>query len=520
MRAAAGPSTPTPACSAASWDAALLAAGAGLTSIAALDAGEGDGGVLRGAAARPPRHADRAPWASASSTTWRSPPPALADRGERVLIVDYDAHHGNGTQDVFYARPARALRVAARVAALPGHRARSTRPGAGDGVGTTLNVPLPAGRHRRRLPRRPSTTWSAPLVAAFEPDVAARLGRLRRPPSRPDHRPRPHRRATSPTSPRGCCRVRRRPAGGCCFLEGGYDLEALADSARRALAALAAGQLPPEAPTSGRPRPRRGRRGARAAAEARAVGHRFVTPRAPGPAPCRGPRPRSHPCSTRRAPARRARSRRGPRASTWSAASSATCCSSRDAAARPTSTSPPTPARRRPSGSSPAGPTRCGPRASGSARSAPAGRAAPSRSPPTGPRPTSPTRASPTSSSPTTIEADLSRRDFTVNAMALRCPSPSSIDPFDGAADLAARRLRTPLTRRGSFSDDPLRMLRAARFIAGYGLEPDPDAGRRGRARCATGSRSCRPSASATSSTSCIVVDDPRPGCGSWSTPG
>ena len=72
------------------------------------------------------------------------------------------------------------------------------------------------------------------------------------------------------------------------------------------------------------------------------------------------------------------------------------------------------------------------------------------------------------------IEADLSRRDFTVNAMALALPDLALIDPFDGAADLAAGRLRTPLSPEESFSDDPLRMLRAARFIAGYGLTPEP----------------------------------------------
>jgi poly(A) polymerase len=71
------------------------------------------------------------------------------------------------------------------------------------------------------------------------------------------------------------------------------------------------------------------------------------------------------------------------------------------------------------------------------------------------------------------IEADLSRRDFTVNAMALSLPDLTLIDPFGGVDDLAGRRLRTPLEPEESFSDDPLRMLRAARFIAGYGLAPD-----------------------------------------------
>ena len=71
------------------------------------------------------------------------------------------------------------------------------------------------------------------------------------------------------------------------------------------------------------------------------------------------------------------------------------------------------------------------------------------------------------------VEADLSRRDFTVNAMALSLPGLRLVDPFDGVGDLAAGRLRTPLDPEVSFSDDPLRMLRAARFVSGYGLVPD-----------------------------------------------
>jgi len=72
------------------------------------------------------------------------------------------------------------------------------------------------------------------------------------------------------------------------------------------------------------------------------------------------------------------------------------------------------------------------------------------------------------------IELDLSRRDFTVNALALRLPDMELIDPFDGLGDLAACRLRTPLDPEISFGDDPLRMLRAARFAARFSLEPDP----------------------------------------------
>jgi poly(A) polymerase len=73
------------------------------------------------------------------------------------------------------------------------------------------------------------------------------------------------------------------------------------------------------------------------------------------------------------------------------------------------------------------------------------------------------------------LETDLSRRDFTVNAMAISLPEPQLVDPYGGVDDLLVhRRLRTPLDPEISFLDDPLRMMRAARFMAGLGLQPDP----------------------------------------------
>ena len=72
------------------------------------------------------------------------------------------------------------------------------------------------------------------------------------------------------------------------------------------------------------------------------------------------------------------------------------------------------------------------------------------------------------------IEADLSRRDFTINAMAVELPDGDLVDPFGGVADLADRRLRTPLDPEATFSDDPLRMLRAARFLAQFELSAEP----------------------------------------------
>jgi poly(A) polymerase len=77
----------------------------------------------------------------------------------------------------------------------------------------------------------------------------------------------------------------------------------------------------------------------------------------------------------------------------------------------------------------------------------------------------------------TEIDADLSRRDFTVNAMALEVTAaqPTLIDPFGGLGDLMAKVLRTPVDPEVSFSDDPLRMMRAARFIASFDLTPTPE---------------------------------------------
>ena len=72
------------------------------------------------------------------------------------------------------------------------------------------------------------------------------------------------------------------------------------------------------------------------------------------------------------------------------------------------------------------------------------------------------------------LEGDLSRRDFTVNAMAVRVPQLVFVDPFDGLGDLARGVLRTPVSPEQSFDDDPLRMLRAARFAAqlSFAIEP------------------------------------------------
>ena len=72
-----------------------------------------------------------------------------------------------------------------------------------------------------------------------------------------------------------------------------------------------------------------------------------------------------------------------------------------------------------------------------------------------------------------TLEGDLVRRDFTINAMAVGVPRHEFVDLFGGLADLGRRVLRTPAAPEDSFDDDPLRILRAARFVAQLSLEPD-----------------------------------------------
>ncbi len=127
----------------ATWDAATLAAGAGLTAVEALRRGEGDAAFC---AVRPPGHhatpTESMGFCLISNVAVVAA--ALADAGERVLIYDYDAHHGNGTQAAFYDDP-RVLFVSCHQWPLYPGTGRHDEIGAGAGLGATVNIPLPAG---------------------------------------------------------------------------------------------------------------------------------------------------------------------------------------------------------------------------------------------------------------------------------------------------------------------------------------------------------------------------------------
>ena len=139
----------------------------------------------------------------------------LAERGERVLVLDWDAHHGNGTEAIFWDDP--------RVLYVSTHQYGSFYPGTGalDDVGgpgargTTLNLPFPSG-----------TTGDVYLRALDEvvgagrggvrPDLGAGVGRLRRPPGRPADRAAPVGRRLRRHRPAGGRLRPRRRAGWCC----------------------------------------------------------------------------------------------------------------------------------------------------------------------------------------------------------------------------------------------------------------------------------------------------------------
>ncbi len=242
-----------------SWDAAVLAAGAGLSAIDALDGGHGDAAFL---ALRPPGHhavpAHAMGFCLINNVAVAAA--ALADRGERVLVIDWDAHHGNGTQDIFY-ESAHVMYVSLHEWPLYPGTGRVTDTGRGEGAGTTVNIPLPAGA-TGDVYLEALDTVVAPLAERFRPDwVLVSSGY-------DAHRDDPitglglsagdfadlTTRATDLAPRAGRLIV---------FLEGGYDLDALRGGVEATCAVLEGRSVRPEPATSGGP-------GAGAVARARA----------------------------------------------------------------------------------------------------------------------------------------------------------------------------------------------------------------------------------------------------------
>jgi acetoin utilization deacetylase AcuC-like enzyme len=232
----------------ASWDAARLAAGAGLTAVERLSAGEGDAAFC---VVRPPGHHASATRAMGFClfNNVAVTAAALAAAGERVLIVDYDAHHGNGTQAVFYD-DARVAYVSLHQWPLyPGTGSADER-GAGEAEGTNLNVPLPPGA-TGDVYRVAVDELVRPLADRFKPTwllLSAGFDAHRRDP------------LTGLALAAGDYADLTRdlltlapPGRRLLFLEGGYDLDALADSTGAAIAAAAGIAHRPEPATGGGP---------------------------------------------------------------------------------------------------------------------------------------------------------------------------------------------------------------------------------------------------------------------------
>ena len=237
---------------ATSWDAALLAAGAGLDAVERLSRGEGSAAFC---AVRPPGH-HATPSRSMGFCLLNNvavTAAALADRGERVLVYDWDAHHGNGTQDAFYDDP-RVLYVSAHQWPLYPGTGSLDETGRGPGEGYTINLPFP-----------PGTTGDvylaafdevvAPAISVFSPTwviVSAGFDGHRADPltglnlTAGDFADITDRLLGSLPGPLGGGRL-------VAFLEGGYDLQALALSAGAFVSSLAGLAFRPEPASSGGP---------------------------------------------------------------------------------------------------------------------------------------------------------------------------------------------------------------------------------------------------------------------------
>jgi acetoin utilization deacetylase AcuC-like enzyme len=236
--------------SAGSWRAGKLAAGAGLAAVEALRRGEGSAAFL---AVRPPGHHALAtrPMGFCLINNIAVVAANLAGQGERVLVIDWDAHHGNGTEAIFWDDP--------RVLYVSAHQYGGFYPGTGaladvggpEAQGATLNLPFPSGTtgdvYLRALDEvvAPAVDDFAPtwvlVSAGYDAHRADPLTGLR-------------------LSAGDFADIARRvaafapqPGRLVLFLEGGYDLDALTTSVGASLAAILDVPYRPEESTSGGP---------------------------------------------------------------------------------------------------------------------------------------------------------------------------------------------------------------------------------------------------------------------------
>lgn len=251
---------------AGSWDVARAAAGAGLAAVEALRE-RGDGVAF--VAARPPgHHAERARGMGfCLLNNVAVSAAALVARGDRVLVVDWDVHHGNGTQEIFWDDPD-VLYVSTHQWPLYPGTGAPAEVGGQDAVGATLNVPVPPGATGDVL-RMALDEVAAPVVDAFGPDwvlVSCGFDAHRADPlaelalSSADF-------ADLARTVAGFAPARGRTV---LFLEGGYDMTAVRRSTAAVVGALLGDNGAPEHSTFGGP----GAEAVRAAAELR---HRAVS---------------------------------------------------------------------------------------------------------------------------------------------------------------------------------------------------------------------------------------------------
>jgi acetoin utilization deacetylase AcuC-like enzyme len=229
-----------------SWDTARRAAGAVLDAVDALERGDAE---VAFAAGRPPGH-HAVPDRAMGFCLFNNVSVAaaqLADRGQRVAIVDWDVHHGNGTQDIFYEDP-RVLYVSTHESPLYPGTGRAAETGGDAAPRSNLNLPFPAGT-RGDVYRRAFDEVIAPVVGEFAPDwlfISAGFDGHRNDPlaglelTAADY-------ADLAVRLQSLAPTRRTVV----VLEGGYDLDALALSTGSTLAALIGHDYRPEAASNG-----------------------------------------------------------------------------------------------------------------------------------------------------------------------------------------------------------------------------------------------------------------------------